>query len=197
MKSIQVLLSTLLLAFVTGCATTSTKSVSSEATDLTLPVTNKVIVLSCFHKRPTLFSATTPASKEEFSEFIQKETGAFASELGKKMTDAGFTDVSMTALPAGNCNVVKNETAGRITTAVMFVMVHQGFGLSEDLILADTFIKVPSENRMVSIGRKTINGGISKVEAKSAAEEIAPVLIQKIRDAQKGTAIPARAATNH
>lgn len=195
MKAIHVLYA-LLLAFLTGCATTSTKPTPPEVANLSLPVTNKAAVFSCYYKQPTVFSSSTPASKEEFSEFIQKEVGTFVSELGKGMTDAGFTDVSMRPLSAGSCSIVKNETSD-INIAVKFVMIHQKFGLSEDVILADTFIKVPGKDLMVAVGRKTINGGISNVEAKAAAAEIAPLLVQKVRDAQKRVAIPAEAAIGH
>mgnify|MGYP001581552560 FL=1 len=67
----------------------------------------------------------------------------------------------------------------------MFVMVSQKFGMSENMIIADTFIKVPGKDPMVSVGRKVINGGISHVSAEVAAHEMAPILIQKVRDAQK------------
>lgn len=192
MKVIHVLYA-LLLVLLTGCATTSTKPIPPEVANLMLPATNKAAVFSCYFKQPTVFSSSTPASKEEFSEFIQKEVVAFVSELSKGMTDAGFTDISMRPLSAGSCSIIKNETSD-INIAVMFVMIHQKFGLSEDMILADTFIKVPGKDLMVTVGRKTINGGISNVEAKAAAAEIAPLLIQKVRDAQKRVAIPAEAA---
>lgn len=192
MKTIHVLY-TLLLAILTGCATTSTKPIPPEVANLKLPATNKAAVFSCYFKQPTVFSSSTPASKEEFSEFIQNEVGAFAAELGKGMTDAGFTDVAIRPLSAGSCSIIKNETSD-INIAVMFVMIHQKFGFSEDLILADTFIKVPGKDLMVAVGRKTINGGISNVEAKVAAAEIAPLLVQKVRDAQKRAAVPTEAA---
>lgn len=182
MNEIRAVFLALLLCFIAGCATI--KPVSPEVENLTLPATNKVAIFSCYFKKPIVFSSATPASKEEFSEFIQKEVVAFVSELGKQMSSAGFTDVSLEFLSAGRCDIVKNEIGDGVTTAVLFTLIGQHFGLSEDMILADTFIKAPNKDLMIAVERKTINGGLTGVEAKAAAAETAPLLIQKVRSAQ-------------
>ena len=84
-----VLFLSLLLTMVVGCATVPPSGAESFA----LPATNRIVVLSCYFKQPTMFSRSEPASKEKFSEFIQGEVNIFASELGKKVSEAGFDDV--------------------------------------------------------------------------------------------------------
>src|SRR3989344_5261083 len=181
MNAIRALLSFLLLYIVAGCAV---NPAVPRPESLTLPVTNRIVVGVCYFKQPNiLFSKSEPASSGDFSKFIQEETGTFVAVLSKKLSEAGFSDVSIVTPVPGRCGA-EDDASGGITTAIMFVMVHQMLGLSEDLIIADTLIKMPNAEFVVRLVRKTINGGILNVRAAPAAEEVAVVLLKRIREDQ-------------
>ncbi len=182
MKAAYSLVFSLLLCLVAGCATVSS---TPSAASLTLPETKKIVVSVCYFKRPNIiFSKAEPASGSDFSEFIRKETVTFVVVLGKKLSSEGFSDVSLDFLSPGGCEV-KDDAAGGVAVAVIFVMAHQGFGFSEDLIIADVFIKMPGIDRMIGVDRKMVNGITSNIKAEVAAEEVTTALLVKIKDAQR------------
>ena len=175
---IRVLQALLLVGFLAGCATTQT--MSPEQTNLILPQTKKMTVAVCYFKPPSLFKGGEPAVREDFSEFVKSETSTFVDVLEKKMTEAGV-DVSVT--PSLDCNV--ENTTGEITLQVRFKMMIQGFGLAEDLIIAETFIKSPINDALSEGWRENINNILYPVRAEPMAEKISGIILLKIRAAQK------------
>lgn len=182
MNATRALLSFLLLYIVAGCAVSPAVP---KPESLALPITERIVVSVCYFKKPNyLLSKSEPVSKGDFSEFIQKEMTTFIAVLGRELSEAGFSEVSVIEPVAGHCDIV-DDSSGGIGTGVMFVASRQGFGGSEDMITADTFIKMPNVGFVVKLVRKTINGGITNVRAAPAAEEVAAVLLKRIREAQQ------------
>lgn len=161
------------------------KEIKFKASDLRLPDTTKITIVSCYGGKKSLFSRETAEtlSREDIPTPIQEKTDVFVSNFSEAMVEAGF-EVTTSTLPAG-CRL-NNDTAERITVVIGFTLIGQLGGVAEDYILADSWLKEPSGPYLVGVVRKLMNGVFSqRNEPKPSAREMAPIVVKRIRLAQQ------------
>ncbi len=182
MSAIRALLVSLLLVF---SGQTVAQSASPDVTSV-----GKVVVIACYVKKSTAFSAPSPAAREELSEFIKSETDVLVRGLEKGLIDAGFA-VSV-VVNSGPCKV-KDGAESAVTIPMIFEMTHQAS--DEDLIVARAFIKEFGSKRADGVIQRKVNGVLGKVKAQDVVAEVVTEVVTAIKAVQKKAVPPTAAVT--
>jgi hypothetical protein len=186
MSAIRALLVSLLFVF---SGQTVAQSASPDAS-LAPSSAGKVVIIACYVKKSSAFSAPSPAAREDLSEFIKGETDLLVRGLEKGLADAGFA-VSV-AVNSGPCKV-KDGAESAITIPMMFEMTRQAS--DEDLIVARAFIKEFGSKRADGVVQRKVNGVLGKVRAQDVVGEVVTEVVTAIKAVQKKAVPPTAAVT--
>lgn len=148
--------------------------------ELVLPVTDKVTIISCFVRQGNFFSGHKGITEKDLGENASLAQ-TFREQLAKNITNLGYNVIVPKLVDVCPVKDGMTEPDG---VAVVIIIRAIGRPPLEDAILAQGFIKVPNQPKLISEYGQWLNT-YKGVEPGKAAQEAATKLVERIRTAQK------------